>query len=100
MPGIDGLRCGSLARIGLPVLVSAPESTKEFEPMPVPPSPSRLGSESIDRESADRVDAASRQTEAGRTAALPWVGPGGGCRSKAPLTTPPLGTMGRLRSYG
>ncbi len=42
MPGMDGSRCGSLASSGLPVVVCAPDTTHEFEPMPSP-SPSRAG---------------------------------------------------------
>src|SRR6478736_780231 len=36
MPGIDRERCGSLASSGLPVVVRAPETTHELEPMPSP----------------------------------------------------------------
>ena len=45
IPGIDGDRCGSLARIGLPVAVSAPDTTQLLDPIPgrsaaspIPPS--------------------------------------------------------------
>src|SRR5512140_3546250 len=47
---IDGIwldKCGSLARIGLPVAVNLPERTHEFEPIPSPVGPSK-GS-SLDR---------------------------------------------------
>ena len=42
-PGIETLRCGSLARMGRPLAVRSPLTTQELEPMPSPP-PSRLGS--------------------------------------------------------
>ena len=32
--GIPNPRCGSLARIGLPLIVRSPEMTQLFEPMP------------------------------------------------------------------
>src|SRR5579884_134267 len=34
--GTDGDRCGSFASSGIPVEVSAPETTHEFEPTPLP----------------------------------------------------------------
>src|SRR5919202_2373916 len=43
MPGRLGARCGSLASSGLPVVVSDPETTQEFEPTPSIPPPSRSG---------------------------------------------------------
>src|SRR4051794_25378593 len=43
MPGRLGARCGSLASSGLPVVVSAPETTHEFEPTPSMPPPMRSG---------------------------------------------------------
>src|SRR5438045_6413802 len=43
MPGADGDRCGSLARIGLPVVVRSPPMTHELDPIPLPPpTPSSL----------------------------------------------------------
>ena len=43
MPGIERVRCGSLASSGLPVVVRGPETTHEFEPMSSP-RPSGRGS--------------------------------------------------------
>src|SRR5919202_2751441 len=43
IPGRLGARCGSFASSGLPVVVSAPETTHEFEPTPSMPPPSRSG---------------------------------------------------------
>ena len=35
-PGIEVLRCGSLASSGLPEAVCSPETTQLFDPMPSP----------------------------------------------------------------
>src|SRR3954471_22189865 len=42
-PGRLGARCGSFASSGLPVVVSAPDTTHELEPTPSIPPPSRSG---------------------------------------------------------
>src|SRR3954462_3982464 len=41
--GMAAPRCGSLARSGLPLAVSDPETTHEFDPMSFPAGPSRVG---------------------------------------------------------
>src|SRR5690242_10836206 len=54
MPGMPGARCGSLASSGLPVVVSEPATTQEFEPTPSP-EPSRSGTAETARCAASRV---------------------------------------------
>src|SRR5688500_17187969 len=60
MPGIDGARCGSLARMGSPVAERLPSTTQELEPMPSP-VPSRSGKASaasrVFANDADTADA-------------------------------------------
>ncbi len=66
--GIWGARCGSLASIGLPVVVWEPATTQEFEPMPaVAPSPAPAPAPSGE-------GAAARNARAARSA---WVVPAG-----------------------
>src|SRR3954452_11473318 len=48
-PGMPGARCGSLASSGLPVVVSDPETTQEFDPTPSAPPPRRSGTPSTAR---------------------------------------------------
>src|SRR5262245_40119119 len=92
MPGMVGLRCGSLASSRLPVAVLHPAMTQELHPIPGAPSPIRLGSLARSAATESNVEAASWRYDAGAARAAASV--------KAPsLTVPPL-TMVRLRSNG
>src|SRR5882672_7178236 len=73
IPGIDGLRCGSLASSGLPVVVSAPPITHELDPMPVPPLPSSEGSRPTAPATAASAGAASRHIDAGARSPVPML---------------------------
>ena len=92
MPGIDGARCGSLARIGLPVEVREPASTQEFEPMPLPAVPRRDGSAASPARTASSAGRAR-----GNASAAGALGPDA---TNAPAATVPDDTIGALRSYG
>jgi hypothetical protein len=89
MPGWEGLRCGSLARIGLPVAVSEPLITQEFEPMPGPPSPISCGIRSMPAASASSTSPLLRMAVV--------VPAAGGVTVNAPSFTSPPGTIGALR---
>src|SRR5689334_18645412 len=55
MPGRLGARCGSFASSGLPVVVSAPDTTHELEPTPSMPPPSRSGTSATACRAASRA---------------------------------------------
>src|SRR5262245_40954997 len=98
MPGIVGLRCGSLARIGAPLAVSRPLITHELEPMPWP-VPSMTGSSprpsatALIASAASVAGAAEPGTVAGApepgTVAGAGAGEPGAAGSNAPSTTAP-----------
>src|SRR6185437_513832 len=88
----------SLLSIGLPVVVSEPLTTHEFEPMPVPSAPSRLGRLCTALRSALSTGAAARHT------GVPTDGAGpasvAGFTWKASPATDPFAMIGRFRAYG
>src|SRR5215468_1124099 len=79
IPGIEGDRCGSLARIGLPVLVRLPAMTHELEPMPGVPSPIRSGSWPTARSTAANTGPAAAIAAGSDplVADVVWAGSGG-----------------------
>src|SRR5690349_7040641 len=102
MPGIDGLRWGSLASSGLPVAVREPLTTHEFDPTPSPSAPSRPDSDCTAPPSAPSTGCASRRI---RLSALYEAGAALGpatpaLASKTPLRTAPPVMIGWLRSNG
>ena len=70
MPGIVGARCGSLARIGLPVDECVPSTTQELEPMPSP-VPSSAGSAAAASRAFAREAPTTRSLVGGFVAFLP-----------------------------
>src|SRR5699024_11720683 len=69
MPGAEGARWGSLARIGLPEAVCSPETTQELDPMPSP-APSGCGT------ACSAARAASIEGSAGVLPAPCWAAQG------------------------
>src|SRR4051794_1999005 len=67
IPGTLGARCGSLASSGLPVAVSAPETTHEFEPTPSSPPPASRGTASTAACAAPRLPCAAAEPSAAST---------------------------------
>ncbi len=82
MPGIDGDRCGSLARIGFPVAVRLPPITHELEPIPGKPLPMMSGSPSMPWPSAVNTAPAAAIASTGTSPAAPVPLP--------PVPFPPL----------
>src|SRR5919202_5676160 len=77
IPGRLGARCGSFASSGLPVVVSAPETTHEFEPRPSVPPPSRSGTSATAFRAASRAVWPPDDDSAASTPLLPPPEPAG-----------------------
>ena len=71
MPGRLGARCGSLASSGLPVAVSAPETTHEFDPTPSSPPPASRGTASTAACAESRLPCAAAESSAASTSPEP-----------------------------
>src|SRR5690242_13150406 len=90
MPGIEGDRCGSFARIGLPVVVRLPAMTHELEPTPGVPSPISFGSWLTARSTAANTGPAAAIAALSAPVVAAVVRAGSGGRS----------TIGRCSSNG
>jgi hypothetical protein len=109
MPGMVAPRCGSLASSGLPVVVCAPDTTHEFEPMPSPrPSSSGSAAAAFATPSSDLPSDVSRGVFGEVFRDFSRAGSSAPRRTSVraaavvnrPSTTAPDRTIGSLRSYG
>src|SRR3954447_20370865 len=99
-PGRLGARCGSFASSGLPVVVSAPDTTHELEPTPSIPPPSRSGTAPTACRAASTTACPPDDDSAASTPA-PAPLAAAGCAVVAVRRVPPApGALGRPGAAG